>query len=133
MSDEQTFEWDNVPSDGTETAVVATDGPVNESAPEEAKAETPKEPEKRWDQEFPLNSTVRLTATDVKGNYGVVLGHPDKANVTYVKVRLTHYKSGAPRPADKQTEMDVRTSSVEKAETPKAPEPKPAAEAATAG
>ena len=126
MSDESQFEWDSVPSDevkeenGVEVEQVE-DGDVVGTETTEAAAEAApaKKPERRLEEEFPLNGTVRLIKSDIKGNYAVVVGHPDKANVKYVTIRPTHYKSGAPRPANAQKEMTVRPDSIERAEVPK--------------
>src|SRR5688500_10219257 len=80
---------------------------------------------------FPVGSTVQLTATDVKNNYAKVLSHVEKRNVLCVQVELTHYASGKPREENKRTKMDVRQTSLQKAEVPTPAPEAPKAEPAT--
>jgi hypothetical protein len=124
------FSWDapaeSAAPDQTDVDFAAA-ASANEAPKETAEAKAAREAEEAKQllhNQFPMNAIVEFTKTDWKGQYGVVVGFEDKRNVTYVKVRLTHYVNRTERPADKQGTYDVRPTSIEVREAVPAPEVK---------
>jgi len=127
MSDEQEqeFNWD-AESEQAETVTPAEVSEVQPTAAVEAtqpaEGEAEATPDHKLEQKaveaplherFPKGHKVVFVKGDIKGNYGEVLGTVEKAAVTYLKVRVTHYVKGRPRTGDQVKEMTVRGTTVE--------------------